>query len=484
MNTPSSSKYKVSMYFERILDFFHDGIYISDCHGETIMVNAPWERLTGIPASQVIGRNVRELLKKGFFTTIVNPKVVDKRSTVTAVQEVNGRKVVLHGHPVLDPEGEVALVVTFVRDVTAFERLKEEIAFQKGLIDYYQRQVSSLNPEEAFQHDGMVAVSSASRRLLDNVNNIAPSDATVLILGETGVGKDMVARLIHQKSARRDAAFVKVDCAAIPENLVESELLGYVSGAFSGARAKGKKGYFEKANRGTIFLDEIGELSLPMQTKLLRAIQDQEIVRVGSTKVIPIDVRIIAATNRNLEKEVEKGNFRSDLFYRLKVAVIKIESLKDRKDDILPLINIFLKRFNQKYNKNVSLTSRAENMLLNYSWPGNVRELENMIHSIVVTSSKPRITCKELNIKHSLGQNSCRQGSLSQYYDIGNRSLREIVQSFESDLINEAMNIYGSVSKVAKILQVDRSTIFRKTRMQSRPPRRKAASRTRSKQAS
>lgn len=448
----------------KILNLLHDGIYISDSSGMTLLVNKPYERLTGISAADLMGKNVLALKKSGVFSAIVNPEVVKTGKTVTSVQEVNGRKVVLHGHPVFDETGNVELVVTFVRDITVFSRLKEEIASQNSLVDYYQKQVSTLNPEDVFLDDGMVAASSASKKILKSLENMAPTDVTILILGETGVGKDVLAKRIHRHSLRANARFLKIDCSVIPESLVESELFGYAPGAFSGARSKGKQGFFERADGGTLFLDEVGELSLAMQTKLLRAIHDQEVIRVGSTRVTKVDVRIIAATNRNLEESVAKGTFRSDLFYRLKVAVVRIPPLRERKDDILPLLMVFLHRFNKKYGKSVKLSTKAENTLINNDWPGNVRELENMIHSLVVKSIKDRVTYKDL--PNGLATGTIRPEITSNFgsYDIGKRPLKEIIGNIERELINEALTVYKSVGKVAEVLQVDRSTVFRKTR--------------------
>jgi PAS domain S-box-containing protein len=447
-----------------ILDLLIDGIYISDSKGNTLWVNTPYEKLTGISASVVVGKNVFDLKEQGVFSVIVNPDVVSTRKTVTSVQEVNGRKVVLHGRPVLNQQGDVELVVTFVRDITVMSRLKSEIAAQNTLVDYYQRQVSTLNPEDVFVDDGVVVVDKASLKLLSLVENISPTDVTVLILGETGVGKDVLAKRIHKKSHRASERYLKVDCSAIPESLVESELFGYVSGAFSGAHAKGKEGYFEKAHKGTLFLDEVGELSLSMQTKLLRAINDQEIIRVGSTSVTKVNVRIIAATNKNLEEAVAKGNFRSDLFYRLKVAVVNVLPLRERRDDILPLLRVFLQRFNNKYKKSISLSTRAQNALLRYDWPGNVRELENSVHSLVVHSSKERITCNDLPSGLAPKPNCSDFSSNLGSYGFGDKPFKEIIADIERDMINEAVRAYGSVAKAAEVLQLDRSTIFRKTK--------------------
>ncbi|MBG0774882.1 MAG: sigma 54-interacting transcriptional regulator [Desulfovibrionaceae bacterium] len=449
-------------HFNDILDILQDGVYISDTEGRTLYVNAAYEKLVGVDAAELVGKSVHELVANGFFTTIVNPQVVASGSTTTSVQEVRGRTVVLHGYPVLDDRGKVELVVTFVRDITAFARLKREIATQRTLIDSYQRQVANFNPESVFQDDGMVAVSEASLNLLASLENIAPTDAAVLILGETGVGKDIVARKIHKKSQRASLPFLKVDCTAIPESLVESELFGYAPGAFSGAHTKGKEGFFEKANNGTLFLDEIGELSLVMQTKLLRAIQDQEIIRLGSTKVTPVNVRIVAATNRNLEQEVLDGTFRSDLFYRLKVAVLQILPLRERRDDILPLARVFLYRFNNKYNKNIMMSNDAENAIFHYDWPGNVREMENTIHSIVVMCTKDLITSSDLPQAIAKNGEYHDIAHVMQAFNIGKRSLKEMVRDMELEIINETLAIYGTASKAAEVLQVDRGTLFRK----------------------
>ena len=467
MNKLTESNQKIlAPYFERILNLIPDAVFISSREGEALFVNHHWEEISGINAEDVIGKNVRSLLKDGVFTQIANPKVVATGKQVMVVQELNGRNVVINGYPVKDKNDDVILVVTFVRDVTAFRTLKREIMKQRDLIFSYQQQIAAIDPEEVFQKDGMIAVSQSSVKLLKRIETIAPTDAAVLILGETGVGKDMVAQHIHKHSLRSDEVYLKVDCSAISETLVESELFGYTSGAFSGASAKGKKGYFEQASGGTLFLDEIGELPFLMQTKLLRAIQDQEIVRVGSTKAVPIDIRIIAATNVDLQDAVNDGTFRSDLYYRLKVAVLKIKSLRDRKEDILPLIKVFLSQLNEKYNKNVSFSNCAEQKLIHYSWPGNIRELKNMIHSIVVMANKDLLKAVDLPTEFSTTFECNDPNSTSVFYSTmgNNKSLKEILKDVERDIINDAIANCGSIAKAAKMLQVNRSTIFRKTR--------------------
>ena len=292
------------------------------------------------------------------------------------------------------------------------------------------------------------------------VERFASSDATVLILGETGVGKDVVARLTHELSPRKEKMFLKVDCGGISESLTESELFGYMPGAFTGAGNKGKSGYFEMADGGTVFLDEIGELSLAMQTRLLRVLQDGEIMRVGSSKPRKVNVRIIAATNRNLAERVEKGLFRRDLYYRLNVAVVNIPPLRERPDDIQPLVTHFLNMFTSKYRKHMNLTPGLMEALRQYSWPGNVRELQNLMHSIVITKDHGPLSVKDLP-RHMTG---CENEELF-FPDDGinyDRPLKDIMADIERGILRKALKVHGSVQKVAEVFKVNRSTIFRK----------------------
>jgi len=310
-----------------------------------------------------------------------------------------------------------------------------------------------LHFQKKYTPDNLIVASKEMHDMLSVLNKFAKTDATIMLLGETGVGKDILARKIHEHSSRSQQPFFKVDCTTIPPNLVESELFGYEPGAFSGANTKGKPGYFEMANKGTLFLDEIGELPLAAQAKLLRVLQDHDILRIGSTKLKKIDVRFVAATNRNLEDDVKHGTFRSDLFYRLKVAVIKIPALRDRKGDIIPLASHFLQKFNVKYRKDIAFTEDVMNALMVYKWPGNIREMENMIQSLVITTTKDVIDFNDL-------PNSMVPSIITSE----SKSLGEIMDGIEKDLLKKALEIHGSVVQVAKIFKVDRTTIFRKMR--------------------
>ena len=288
----------------------------------------------------------------------------------------------------------------------------------------------------------------------------ASTDATVLIMGETGVGKDVFARLTHRWSRRKDKILLKVDCGGISETLTESEIFGYVPGAFTGASSKGKPGYFEIADGSTIFLDEVGELPLSMQTRLLRVLQDNEIVRVGSSQPRKVDVRIIAATNRNLEECVEAGTFRRDLFYRLNVGTVRIPPLRERPEDVRVLAELFLRQYTTKYRKKLAFMDITLDMLAQYRWPGNVRELQNLVHSLVITRQGPRISPRDLPSNIS-GLHDESGGHLDAVL-MQARPLREIIADMERDFLRRAIEVHGSVRRVSELFQVNRSTIFRK----------------------
>jgi PAS domain S-box-containing protein len=449
-------------YFDSILDVLSDGIYLSDRDGNTLKVNTMYEKLIGLKREDLVGRKVQDLVKEGVFDIVLNPQIVTTGQPATSVQTTKkGQKLILNGHPIFDEEGRVVLVVTFVRDVTVMSQLRDQIAAQKKLLEQLRTNVQYINEESIHKFPLNGFKNRAMVHLSKFIEKIAATDAAVLILGETGVGKEFFARSIHRASPRGDKTFFKVDCTTIPENLIESELFGYAAGAFSGANVKGKPGLFEMADQGTLFLDEIGELPLAMQVKLLRVLQDHEILPVGSTRVRKVDVRIIAATNCDLEKNVEEGRFRSDLYYRLRVAVLSVPPLRDRREDIMPLAHHFLNKYATRYKKQVHFGSDIEAFFINYRWPGNIRELENLIASQVVTCERDIIEVSDLT-GCKLDEIGERKRNLYETIGVRNRSLKEIVKDLEREILSGAIEVHGSMAKVADILKVDRSTIFRK----------------------
>lgn len=454
----------ITEYLDRILDTLPDAVYITDKDGLTLKINTTYEKLTGLSRDNLVGKNVRELKRSGVYNIALNPEIVATGKPVTRVQtNMHDRRMVLSGYPIFGAGGEVALVVTYARDITMMTQMKEQIAQQRELIDKYQKNFDYLNRSKS-QRTPLVFSSALMTRVVERLQRISPTDATVLLLGETGVGKDVVAHKIHTQSSRHDKPFFKVDCASIPENLIESELFGYAPGAFSGALAKGKIGFFEMADKGTIFLDEIGELPHTMQSKLLRVLQDHEVVRVGSTQARKVDVRIIAATNRDLEEEVKKGNFRSDLFYRLRVAVLELPPLRERQEDILPLARNFLDTFNTRYRKHRQLSAAAEKALRAYRWPGNIREMENLIQSLVITCEHDTVDLVDLpgTILDEQKPLVLAASLACHIESVDGRTLKEIMAGIERGLIRDALAAHGSVTKVARMFGVNRTTIFRK----------------------
>ena len=448
-------------YVEQLCDTFRDAICVTDREGIVTLVNKRHAELTGIARDKMMGSRIQDMVQNGIFDVVLNPRIVETGQKVSSVQNLyNGRTLLLDGHPVKDATGKVAYVVTVIRDITALTELREEITAQRELLETFQ----NLSSEGASGNQyPRVVQSPVMQRLYAEASAIAETDATVLLLGETGVGKDVVARHIHRNSLRADAPFIKVDCGSIPENLIETELFGYVPGSFSGASKHGKAGLVEAASSGTLFLDEIGELPMTMQSRLLRVLQDWEVLRVGATVPKKVDVRVVAATNKELEREVAKGMFRSDLYYRLKVAVLNIPPLRSRRVDILPLAQSFLTFYGKKYRKAVNLSEEAKQVLQNHIWPGNVRELENLVQGLVVTCKHGLVGVRDLAGIRPLPACESSEGQYA-LPSIEGRSLKSIMKEVETAVIEKGMQRYGSISELSRQFQMDRSTIFRKVK--------------------
>lgn len=304
---------------------------------------------------------------------------------------------------------------------------------------------------------------SAIIKLYGEVDTIMETDATVLLLGETDAGKDVIARRVHALSLRKNRTSIKVGCGSIPKNLTETELFGYAVNMFSGASKTGKIDLIEAAAGGTLFLDEIGELPMSMQTRLLRFPQDWEIIRVGSITLKQTDVRIVAATNKNLERAIARGEFRSGLYYRLKVVVIAIPPLRDRQADILPLARMLLRFYSSKYHRQLTFSEEAESLLLDYKWSGNIRELESLMQGLAVTSKDSVIRASDTPISGvARPAASVRRDGLD--FELNGKTYKEIMKDLENKVLLVAMKRYGSITEVARHSQVDRSTIFRKVK--------------------
>ncbi len=460
LKTQEGRVININSYVTSILDTISDGVFISDAAGTTLYVNRMYAQLSGMRETELRGKNVRDLVDEGVFDRALNPEVVRTGKPATYMQKLkDGKNVVISGVPVFDEKGGVCLVVTYVRDETRLAQLNEQTGEQR-------RQIREINDKLLFMAKSQgrdlepAFTSPAMREVAAELQRYAVTDATVLIMGETGVGKDVFARMTHRWSARKDKILLKVDCGGISEALTESEIFGYAPGAFTGASSKGKPGYFEIADGSTIFLDEIGELPLSMQTRLLRVLQDGEIVRVGSSQPRKVDVRIIAATNRNLEECVEAGTFRRDLFYRLNVGTVRIPPLRERPEDVRVLAEHFLRQFTAKYRKKMTFMDITLDMMARYRWPGNARELQNMVHSLVITRQGPMLSPRDL--PSAISGLRDEQGEPLDAVLMRARPLKDIMAGMEREFLRRAIEVHGSIRKVAEMFQVNRSTIFRK----------------------
>ncbi len=442
---------------DSIVEYSYDGIYITDGKANTLRINEAYERITGLKRSDMLHRNMKDLVLEGYISESGSLQAIDEKRTISLNQTFKtGKKALITSKPIFDEVGEIVIVVTNVRDITELYHLKVKLEEQEKLVEKYYNETKRLK----MQLTDVERVICEDKRMLDlhhSVQRIAATDFTVMLTGESGVGKEVMAKFVHQNSQRVNNPFIKVNCGAIPENLIESELFGYEKGAFSGARVEGKSGLFESAHRGTLFLDEIGELPLNMQVKLLRVLQEGEFTRVGGVNPKKVDVRIISATNRNLEEMVKTKQFREDLYYRLNVIPVLIPPLRERKQDIIAFIRHFLQHVNAKYGWDKLISRDALDVLYDYAWPGNIRELKNVIERVVAMSKSDLITCDDLPAKIMLDNksNQLRIGTELM-------PLKEAVTKVEKALLDKAYEQYGNVREAAKALEIDPSTFVRK----------------------
>lgn len=436
-----------------ILQSSYDGIYITDRDGLTLFVNKSHERISGIKADTVVGRYMKDLVQEGIFGVTLTDTVVREKRAITVPQAVNnGKHYIITGTPILSPSGEVRKVITNVRDITELIRLEKELKRTEELKETYKRKLFDETEND------IIVNSSSFEKTMILARKAASRNSTVLILGETGVGKEVVAKYIHYSSARHDKDYLKINCGAIPVNLLESELFGYVKGAFTGASQNGKMGIFELANGGTLFLDEIGELPMNLQSSLLRVLQDGEITRVGDTKSRKVDVRIIAATNRNIEDMISKNMFRMDLYYRLNVVSIVVPPLRERIEDIPALAEFFIKKLNEKYETQKVLTSGFIQYLCNRDWPGNVRELQNFIERQYAICDEDVLD--ESGIFEQSGNGIKTNGM--HVILTGIPPMREAVADLEKKLLERALERGKNTYKAAELLGISQSTFSRK----------------------
>ena len=436
----------------------HDGILVTDSQGVVIRVNAAFERAFSVLRREVIGRNVTELIAEGLYLDSAALKVLETRETATVVLEQKGKRLIATGTPAFDICGSFTSVVVNIRDITELNDLQSRLEHQRMVAEGYIRELTFIQSQNAPGAD-FVVHSKEMQHIMDTIKTISQVDSTLLITGESGTGKEVIVNQVHRSSNRRDKPIIKINCGAIPASLFESELFGYEDGAFTGARRRGKAGFFELANEGTLFLDEIGELDLDLQVKLLRVIQEGEVTRIGGTKTLHVDVRIIAATNRDLWQQVQEGKFRQDLYYRLNVINIEVPPLRERRDDVIPLAVHFIEKYNQKYSKHKELSMELGKILRSLDWLGNIRELENLIENMVVLVQRDVLYPEDLPPRY---RQSGAEVSACQVAVHGIMPLKEAIQQVESQLLFHAQEKYTTTREIAKALGVDQSTVSRK----------------------
>lgn len=457
---------QLAKQFETIFKSSSDGIWVCNGEGIIINLNEASQRLNGIEADEVIGRNVSIMEEQDIVDRNVTPEVIRTKRQVSILQYVKrtGKYLLATGTPALDEDGNVALVVVNERDMTYLNELKEKLDQSYLIAEKMRDELMELSLTGLDEQD-FVAEGEKIRQVLRTGIKLSRMDASnILILGESGTGKGLFAKFIHRNSPRCNQPFIQINCATLPENLLEAELFGYEHGAFTGARTRGKVGLIELADGGTLFLDEIGDLPLSLQAKLLKYLDDQEVMRLGGVDSRKVDCTIIAATNRDIESLARKRQFRQDLFFRLNMFTIKIPPLRERSDEIFALVQHYLKKYNQKFEQSRKINAKGMNSIQKYHFPGNIRELKNIIQKAVIMSEDQVLdefiieNLETLPNSWAGKQKEARRGGIR---------LQEELLSVERELMKEAMSRCGSTIELARVLGISQPTAFRKMKKHS-----------------
>ncbi len=445
--------------FKMILDNSFDEIFVVNNKGIVTYVNEACKKHYGLDPSEIIGRSIDHLLKEGYYSPALAPIVFQEKKVVTVEQVTNtGIRLVVTATPVINKYGEVEFIVMNSRDITQIEQLRQDLDKTKKLVKHYQNKVDELSQQVSY-FKGYSFRDEKMKSCLEIVQRVALVSSTVLILGESGTGKNVLAMDIHKMSDRKEGPFISINAATIPENLLESELFGYCRGAFTGADKYGKVGLAELAHGGTLFLDEIGELPLGIQSKLLELIQERRFIPVGGKEHKKIDIRIIAATNRNLVQLIEEGKFREDLYYRLSVIEVDTPSLRERTEDIIPLLQFFLNKYDSIYKYSHKFDKKCLAILKNYSWPGNIREMEHLAERLVVTIPEGSILPEHLPSKFFKLPSIPLKTSILNDELLNWKNLKET--SDEEAIIIRLYDVLASSYKVASSLNISQSKVTR-----------------------
>ena len=453
---------KQQYIYNEMLNKLEDGIYITDNLGKTLFVNDAFLSLSGLSRDKIIGKTVYELRRTSILPNSCCSKVIETKSTVFTINNyTEGQKCLVSGSPIFDDEGNLIRTIAVIRDVSELDKIMKNISIKEGLTIKNSKFIND-NYTHISKDNKFISNNEIVKNIYQRVDKVASFDSTILILGETGVGKDFLASYIYNRSNKKNKGkFVKINCGAVPENLLESEFFGYEEGAFSGAQKGGKKGLFEEANNGVLFLDEIGDMPYALQVKLLNAINDKFFYRIGGVKPIEFNAKIIAATNAELKQLVDKKKFRNDLYYRLNVVNFVLPPLRHRKEDIIPLSQEFIEYYNNKYSKNTYFSADCIEKFIAYDWPGNIREMKNIIERLVLITDTPCINKNLFKEQLIIGEKDMSY-NYEKVYENNTKTLKDRVEEFEKDEILKTLATSKSLKSAAAILNIDISTLVRK----------------------
>jgi len=445
-----------------IINNLEESVFVTDGDGKVILVNPLATKLLGVSAEDMLGHYVKELIEKGYWSNSSVLKAISTKATaISPINCITGSKNISTSVPVIDDNGNIELIVTNSSGEKSLINLYKILEREKKGKELYKREIEYLRLQKEKK---IIAESDSIKFSLKEALAASRTDNTVIISGESGAGKDVVANYMHSKSKRANYPFIDINCAAIPDNLFEAELFGYEKGAFTGANSNGKMGLLDVAKDGTVFLDEIGELSMFLQAKLLRVLENKVFRRVGGTENIKITSRFICATNKDLKKLVDDGKFRGDLFYRLNEFSLNVDPLRCRVNDIIPLAEYFLKEYNEKYGTSKHLSDNLKEAMKAYAWPGNTRELRNVISRAYVVAEGDELKPDDILIHHyNFESSSSSKVSPLDYYVKQQKTLKEFRDEMELKYIEEVLeSCDGNKAKAAEILGIHRSHIYRR----------------------
>ncbi|GAA3661519.1 sigma-54 interaction domain-containing protein [Asaccharospora irregularis] len=447
-------------FYKKISEASHDEICVSDNKGTIIYCNKSFEQNYGIKRKDIIGKNVSFLMDSGYATKSPIPEVIKTKCKVSLEQDtLAGKKLIITATPTFDSSGNLEYVVENCRDITELNNIKNTLEDTKKQVKRYKSEVETLYRTTLKIEDTVIMNGSAMKPIIDIVKNVSKTNVSILILGESGTGKSSLARHIHYNSKRSNGPFITINCNTISPHLLESELFGYTSGAFTGANSKGKVGLIELADGGTLFLDEIGDIPKDLQAKFLQLIQDKTFIPVGSLKEKKVDIRIISATNVNLLDKVNSRAFREDLYYRLNVIELNLPPLRDRKENLVELIKYYFKRYCINFNEHKTLSKEAIDVISKYKFPGNIRELQNIIQNIILTCNNNYIDVDSLPkfLLKSSKNNFSNSDSTSCNNQDSKKSFDCMIEECEKNIIINSYNKLKSSYKVAKDLNISQS---------------------------